>query len=305
MRRFTNIFPVSAGKNFRFSVFWEIQFSRHEAVLKGDYPCFRAAYEREDLAAHFLLTASDLELIAQCRGDVNRHGVAVLIKSLWYLGYFPDDLREVPREVREYLAGQLNLLWDYTEHYPADERARRYHLALIRRHTGWRAPTAPGKEELESWLREEGAQSAHTEEDLMEVAYERLRAGKIELPAEKELRRSVNAALNGVFQDIYARVSARLSPEAQTKLEMLLTIAEGESVSGFEKLKADPRSPGVESLKHEIEKLQQLRAVGIKAEDLADVPSQALRMLKRRARNERAGEMREDPWQPKAQKWAI
>jgi Domain of unknown function (DUF4158) len=85
--------------------------------MKGDYPRFRAAYEREDLAAHFLLTASDQELIAQCRGDVNRHGIAVLLKSLWYLGYFPDDLRKVPREVREYLAGQLNLLWDYTEHH--------------------------------------------------------------------------------------------------------------------------------------------------------------------------------------------
>jgi hypothetical protein len=42
--------------------------------------------------------------------------------------------------VKEYLAGQLNLLWDYTEHYPPDERTRRYHLALIRGHTGWRAP---------------------------------------------------------------------------------------------------------------------------------------------------------------------
>lgn len=129
----------------------------------------------------------------------------------------------------------------------------------------------------------------------MEVAYERLRAGKIELPTEKELRRSVNAALNCFFQDIYARVSARPSLEAQTKLDMLLTIAQGESVSGFEKLKADPRSPGIGSLKHEIEKLQQLRAVGIKAEDLADVPPQAIRILKRRARNERAGEMREHP----------
>src|SRR5262249_24607578 len=125
--------------------------------------------------------------------------------------------------------------------------------------------------------------------------YKRLRDGKIELPTEKELRRSVNAALHGFFQDLYACVSARLSPEARANLDQLLAIPENESVSGFEKLKADPRAPGVESLKHEIEKLQQLRAVGIKAEDLADVPPQALLILKRRARNERAGEMREHP----------
>jgi len=130
---------------------------------------------------------------------------------------------------------------------------------------------------------------------LKEPPYERLRAGKIELPAEKEMRRSVNAALHGFFQDIYTRISARLSPDVRTNLDQLLTIPEGESVSRFEKLKADPRSPGVESLKHEIEKLQQLRAVGIRAEDLADVPPQALLILKRRARNERAGEMHEHP----------
>ncbi len=77
--------------------------------MKGDYPRFRAAYEHENLVAHFLLTASDLELIAHCRGDVNRHGVAVLFKALWHLVYLPDDLREVPWEVMEYIAGQLNL----------------------------------------------------------------------------------------------------------------------------------------------------------------------------------------------------
>ena len=64
---------------------------------------------------------------------------------------------------------------------------------------------------LERWLREEGVRSAHTEDDLMEVAYERLRDGKIELPAEKELRRSVNAASHGFFQDLYACVSGVVS----------------------------------------------------------------------------------------------
>jgi hypothetical protein len=129
----------------------------------------------------------------------------------------------------------------------------------------------------------------------MEVAYERLRNQHIELPAEKELRRSVNAALYGFFQDIYTRISARLTQEVRTNLDQLLTVLDGELFSGFEKLKTEPRSPGVENLKHEIEKLQQLRAIGIRSEDPADVPPRALQILKRRARNERAGEMREHP----------
>jgi hypothetical protein len=80
--------------------------------MKGDYPRFRAAYSHEELAEQFLLTPTDLELISQCRGDINRHGMAVLLKSLFYLGYFPDSLRAIPSEVREFIAKQLGALWD-------------------------------------------------------------------------------------------------------------------------------------------------------------------------------------------------
>jgi hypothetical protein len=37
-----------------------------------------------------------------------------------------------------------------------------YHLAQIRQHSGWRFPTAQDKEELENWLRHQGAKEAHT-----------------------------------------------------------------------------------------------------------------------------------------------
>jgi hypothetical protein len=77
--------------------------------MKGDYPRFRAAYSHEELAEQFLLTPTDLELISQCRGDINRHGIAVLLKSLLYLGYFPNSLRAIPSELREFIAKQLGV----------------------------------------------------------------------------------------------------------------------------------------------------------------------------------------------------
>ncbi len=263
--------------------------------MKGDYPRFKALYAHEELVAHFLLTPHERSLISQLRGDVNRHGAAVLLKSLSCLGYFPDHLADVPPEIKEFVAKQLDLLWDISAEYPTDERTRRYHLALIRKYLGWRFPTAQDKEELEQWLRDEGARAAHTEEDLLELAYERLRDLQIELPAEKELRRITNGALNGFFQNLYLLISSRLSPSVRAALDQLLVVADGEAVSGFEKLKADPSAPGVDNLKKEMTKLQSLRAVGIQPDDLADVPPKALHILKRRARNERATEMREHP----------
>ena len=66
-------------------------------------------------------------------------------------------------------------------------------------------------------------------------------------------------------------------------------------MSAFEKLKAEPAKPSVENLKKKVTKLQTLRALGITAGHVADVPVQTQHLLKRRATNERASEMREHP----------
>src|SRR5688572_25374430 len=60
--------------------------------MKGDYPHFKALYAHEELAEHLLLTPHERLLISQLRGDVNRHGAAVLLKSLSYLKALADKL---------------------------------------------------------------------------------------------------------------------------------------------------------------------------------------------------------------------
>jgi TnpA family transposase len=263
--------------------------------MTGDYPRFRTSYSHDELVEHFLLTPTEQALIAQCRGDVNRHGVAVLLKSLHYLAYFPESPQEVPPDVKTFLARQLHLLWDPSAQYPTDERTQRYHLAWIRQYTGWRAPTADDKAALAAWLRAHNAPAAPTEEDLLEGAYQRLRALQIELPAERELRRVVHTALHEFFHNLYTRVAARLPETVRTQLDALLVVGADESVSPFEQLKTTPAAPGIVHLQQEMSKLQPLRAVGVPAAVLADVPEKVVTLLKRRAHNERAGEMRAHP----------
>ena len=167
--------------------------------MQGDYPHFKMTYSHDELVEHFLLSPAEQALIATCRSDVTRHGMAVLLKSVQYLGYFPDDFRQVPQDVKTFIAHQLHLLWDCTEHYPWRSGTHDAHLALIRQHTAFRYPTGQDKRELEQWLRTQGAQDAPTEDELQECAYARLRTLAIELPAEQELQRIVRAALHGFF----------------------------------------------------------------------------------------------------------
>ena len=53
--------------------------------MTGDYPRFNATYTHEELVEHFLLSPDERALVDTCRGEANRHGVAVLLKTVQYL----------------------------------------------------------------------------------------------------------------------------------------------------------------------------------------------------------------------------
>jgi hypothetical protein len=107
---------------------------------------------------------------------------------------------------------------------------------------------------------------------LFDSACERLRTLRVELPAEGELDRIINAALNGFFQDVHQRISDALAPDVRACIDSLPVVPESAAVSAFEVLKADPGKAGVENLQAGIEKLTRIRAAGVSNEPFASVP---------------------------------
>jgi hypothetical protein len=261
--------------------------------MSGAYPHFKTSYTHEELVEHFLLTPADLQLVFTCRGEANLCGMGLLLKALTYLGYVPDSLDCVPHDVRSFIAGQLGLLWDLSQEYRWDSRTRGQHLFEIRQHTGWHFPTGQDKDDLEGWLRREAALEVHDAERLFDYACQRLRHLRVELPAEQELQRIVDTALKGFFQDIHHRIAEGIRSEVRKRMNDLL-VGPGSGVfSEFEKLKVDPGKPGVDNLQAEIDKLRAIHAIGLGNEPFGGVPPKVLQMLKRRATNETATEMRD------------
>jgi hypothetical protein len=148
--------------------------------MNGPYPRFKISYFYEELTEHFLLAAAELEFVRSCRGDANRQGVAILLKGLQYLGYFPENLQQVPGSIRSFIGRQLGLLTDFTNQYPWESSNRERHLAQIREITGWRSMTPQDKQKLEQWLRQDGALSAPSGEKLLDCARQRLFQLRIE-----------------------------------------------------------------------------------------------------------------------------
>ena len=66
-------------------------------------------------------------------------------------------------------------------------------------------------------------------------------------------------------------------------------------MSLFERLKANAVKSGVDNFQFALEQLKLVRSVGVPAEPFATVPWKVLQLLKRRAMNETASEMREHP----------
>ncbi|MGH9454560.1 MAG: Tn3 family transposase, partial [Terriglobia bacterium] len=260
--------------------------------MKSEYPRFKFLYSHEELREHFSLASVERQFIKRFRGRANRYTAAVMLKALPYLGYLPKSLQHVPAEVRVFIGSQLGYAQDVSHDYRWDSSTRERHWVKIRSFTGWRSATTRDKQELEGWLRQEGVISAPTSEKLFELASHRLRQLRVEVPAESELRRLVAAALNGYFQDLHRRIANGLSREVCGKLDHLLVVPSGESLSTFEKLKLEPGKPGVKTLQTEINKLNELRRLSVPRAALTGAPWRVLEILKRRAANEKASRMR-------------
>jgi len=259
------------------------------------YPHFQPSYSHEELVEYFLLRPAELHFVLAFRGEANRCGVALLLKVLPYLGYVPERLGDVAQEVRTFITGQLGLLWDRSDDYPWYTSTRDYHLAQVRKSTGWRFLTAQDKLELEQWLRAEAAYESQSAEMLLDTACERLRGRRVEVPAEKELERVVTSALSGFFQDVHRHINEAMPTEVRTRIDDLLVVPDSGVVSEFEKIKADPGKPGVDQFQAEMDKLRAIRAVGLPSDPFELVPWKVLQMLQRRATNEIATEMRGHP----------
>jgi hypothetical protein len=186
----------------------------------------------------------------------------------------------------------LGLLGDVSEAYRWDSRTRGQHLFAIRQHTGWRFPTSQDKDDLERWLRREAACEVQDAKRLMAYACQRLRHVQVEWPAAQELQRLVDAALNGVFQDISRRMAEAMPAAVRTRIDALLVGLGSGLSSAFAHLKGAPGSPGVKNLQAEMAKCRASRSIGLGHEPFAGVPLKVLQILKRRATNATVSAMR-------------
>jgi TnpA family transposase len=250
----------------------------------------------EDFARYFHLDDSDRSLVAVHRGDHNRLGFAVQLCAARYLGTFPEDLAETPATVIAVIGRQLNIeqvncFGDY-----CTSRQRWDHTVEIREHGGYKEfSDGPTQFRLNRWL----YALCWTGTDRQGVLFDRsttwLITHKVLLPGATVLERHV-ARIRGRVQDrLWSSLILGVPPGVKQKLETLLTIPEGGHHSLLDRLRKGPFRRSAPELVRALQRLEEVRSLGIDVGVSHRIPPGRIQALARFATTAKASAIQRLP----------
>lgn len=251
---------------------------RELAELRG----FREP-SRHDLVRFFTLSSDDVGFVRQARGDANRLGIAVLLCTLRWLGYVPEDISAAPGSIAARVATQLGVPAEALSGYGSRPQTRGDHLAAVCSHEGWRQPTAFGWKGIHEFVFSR-AMEHDSPRLLFTAATEFLRANRIVRPAVRTLLDLVAAARERAHDETWSRVGPLLDDDWRRVLDDLLVVDAELEMSRHAWLETPPTKARRAAVLSEIDKLRFLRSIGADGLDLSVLPAQRRRLLARVAR---------------------
>lgn len=236
----------------------------------------------EQLERYFHLDEHDLSLIANKRSDHNRLGFALQLCTVRFLGTFLEQPTDVPKSVIGFVSRQLNLSprTDLT-HYRTGERHYN-HSREIRDHYGYQDfHSQPEHWPLVRWLYNRVWLGNERPSVLFDLATARLLERKVLLPGATTLSKLIVSVRERASQRLYTEMTKRLGKDKGQRIETLLEAEEGSRHSKLELLRRAPTRISSTSLLNALQRLNDIRTVGVSDIDLRHLPPNQLRSLAR------------------------
>jgi Domain of unknown function (DUF4158) len=181
----------------------------------------------DELVEHWALLKDEQALVAGKRG-ATRLGFAVLLKFYTQHGQFPRGRFELPGEVVEFVARQVQVPASELGAYEWTGRTIEYHRAQIRGHLGFRECSVADADKLTAWLAEHVACKERRPEQIRVELLARCRTESIEPSTPGRCDRIVGAALRAAEEMLTARISARITVESTERIVALVAGADQE-----------------------------------------------------------------------------
>jgi len=236
----------------------------------------------EQLARYFHLDDADRAAIADKRGEHNRLGYAPQLTTVRFLGTFLEDLATVPASVRQTLRRQLGLNGtDELVEYAQGEQ-RWVHAEQISTEHGYRALTdRQAGFALARWLYAQCWTGTDRPSGLFDRATSWMLAQKVLLPGASVLERFVARLRERVDARLCRLLGSQLTGAPRAQLEALLQVPPGTRYSPLEKLRSGPIRVSGPALVRALERLRDVRDLGVTMPDTVSIPPNRIAVLAR------------------------
>ncbi len=262
-------------------------------------------WELEELIEHWTLLPNELSWLSNKTG-ANLLGIALLLKFFQYATRFPTSPQEIPSEVVDYIALQVQVPSELYLDYNWKSRTYMRHRSEIRTFLGIRQATVKDASAMVDWLVREILHTEAELEHLKEIVYQRFQLLKIEPPTPGRIERLVRSARKTYETQFFSRTFSQLSPSCRTAIDKLLSMSETTSTteqegddlpksSLFHSLNSSPGRVSLNSLLSEVSKLQYLRQISLPEDLFQDVSAKVLQTYAARAATEDIFQLRAHP----------
>ncbi|WP_414589557.1 Tn3 family transposase [Scytonema sp. PCC 10023] len=238
----------------------------------------------EQLAKYFYLDNLDLKLIKERRGNHNRLGLTLQLCTVRFLGTFLTDPTNVPIVVIDFLAKQLGIEDTTCLSRYRNCETKWEHTALIKQRYGYIDFHAqPFHWRLVRWLYQRAMLSTESQSMLFDLTTARLVEQRVLLPGVSVLARLVASVRERAANHLWKVLSQLPNQKQITCLEKLLLIPENQRYSILDRLSHSPTRVSAKSLVEGINRLLEIRAVGVGNIDLSKIPATRIKFLARYA----------------------
>jgi hypothetical protein len=229
----------------------------------------RREWDSEDLIASWTLLPADVELLVNKSG-ATRLGFAVLLKFFEIEARFPRFSAEIPLSAVHFVAQQVRVDPSVWESYDWQGRSIKAHRVQIRKRFNFRECSLGDQEKLIAWLASEVCPVEQRPERLRDALLARCRLDRLVPPTSGQLDRIAISAMAAFEQGFCSQTVLRLTSASQGMLEALISTAD-RAIGRLAQIKTDPGQVSLETLLGEVDKLNQVRELGLPAALFAGV----------------------------------